>query len=361
MWRKTMVGVLILVLVLIVYLLLWPIPYEPIAWNPPNPPELTGTLAPNKKLAGASRMLAGIGKGPEDIAFDEKGNLYSGFEGGRIVTMPVDGSGYKVFANTNGRPLGMVFDKSGNLIVADAYKGLVSVAPNSEVTILATEAGGIPINFPDDLDIGPDGNIYFSDASIEFGYGKDFFDLLLHRGKGRLICYNPSTGKANVLLDGLQFANGVTVARDGSYLLVSESGAYCIRRLWLNGLRKGEWEIFKENLPGFPDNINMTDRGTVLVALPVLRLIQFDYAASRPFLRKIFYRIMLALSLFPSSGAPPNRYGLVVELDGNGKIIGSFHDPDGKVAYVTSAMERQGVLYLGSHLETSVAVVSLNN
>ncbi len=38
-----------------------------------------------------------------------------------------DGTQPRVFANTGGRPLGLIFDREGNLIVADAIKGLLSV------------------------------------------------------------------------------------------------------------------------------------------------------------------------------------------------------------------------------------------
>ncbi len=357
MRRKILVVIFILVLLPIVFLFMWPVPFEPVSWNPPDAPELAGSLTPNRALAGVNRLLKDFGKGPEDIAFDEKGNLYTGFEGGQIVTLPENGSSARVFANTNGRPSGMVFDKHGNLIVADAMKGLLSVARNGEAKVLATRAGGIPIHFADDLDIGPNGSIYLSDASI---YQDMVLDIVEHGGKGRLIRYNPSSKKAEVLLKGLQFANGVTVARDGSFVLVAETLAYRIRRFWLKGPRSGEVEIFANNLPGFPDNINLTARGTVLVALPSPRSKLLDDTASKPFTRKLLFRVAIASKIFPFLETPQERYGFVIELDGNGRIIRSFHDPDGKVAFVTSATERNGKLYLGSHIEPSIAVVSLN-
>jgi sugar lactone lactonase YvrE len=359
MRRKILIIILILVLLPIAYLLLWPVPIDPVSWTPPKAPELEGLLAPNHALVGADLILKDIGKGPEDIAFDEQGNLYSGFEGGMIVKLSADGNKAETYANTGGRPLGMVFDRNGNLIVADALKGLLSVDKKGDVTVFATEAGGIPINFADDLDIGPDGSVYFSDASVKFGYGKDMIDLLEHGGNGRLLRYNPLSNKTEVLLDGLQFANGVTVAKDGSFVLVSDMGAYRIHRLWLNGPRKGKVEIFIDNLPGFPDNINLTERGTVLVALPALRSKQMDDLASKPFLRKVIYRVLMAFALFSAPETPSDGYGLVVELDNNGSVLRSFHDPTGRVAFITSAMEREGFLYLGSPYKTYAAVASL--
>jgi sugar lactone lactonase YvrE len=248
----------------------------------------------------------------------------------------------------------MTFDATGNLIVADALAGLLSIAPDGTITTLATEADGAPINFADDLDIADDGTIYLSDASTKFGYGEDLPDIVEHAGNGRLIAYDPVSGSARVLLDGLQFANGVAVAADGSFVLVAETGAYRIRRLWLKGPKAGSAEVFIDNLPGFPDNINLSERGTVWVALPSPRAESLDAAGPRPFLRKVMMRL-------PKSMQPaPIRYGLVVEVSADGEVVRSLHDPSGDVAFVTSVMERGQELYLGSHLMGSIAVIELD-
>src|SRR6185295_12743000 len=100
----------------------------------------------------------------------------------------------------------------GNLIVADAFKGLLSISPDGQISVLTTEAGGMRFAFTDDVDIASDGKIYFSDASNKFGFGHHMEDVLEHAGRGRLLCYNPADGKTTVLMDGIQFANGVAVA-----------------------------------------------------------------------------------------------------------------------------------------------------
>ena len=65
---------------------------------------------------------------------------------------------------------------------------------------LATEADGVPFAFTDDLDIASDGRIYFSDASSKFHQPDYILDLLEARPHGRLLRYDPSTGKTEVLL-----------------------------------------------------------------------------------------------------------------------------------------------------------------
>jgi hypothetical protein len=67
----------------------------------------------------------------------------------------------------------------------------------------------------------------------------------------------------------------------------------------------------------------------------------------------------MAFALFSAPETPSDGYGLVVELDNNGSVLRSFHDPTGRVAFITSAMEREGFLYLGSPYKTYAAVASL--
>jgi len=205
------------------YLALWPVPIDPVAWEPPPAPELTGPLSPNNGLTATRRPMDGFGEGPEDIAFDAEGRLYTGFADGRVVWVSPKGGDPEVFANTGGRPLGMAFDAAGNLIVADASKGLLSIAPDGAITTLAAESGGVPFKFANDLDIADDGTIHLSDASTKFGYGQDVPDIVEHGGNGRLVAYDPASGAVRVVLDGLQFANGVAVAADGSFVLVAET------------------------------------------------------------------------------------------------------------------------------------------
>ena len=105
------------------------------------------------------------------MALDAAGRIYTSTREGRILRLRPDGSGAETYADTNGAPLGLHFDASGTLIVADAMRGLLRITPDRRVTVLATEADGTPIAYADDLDVARDGRIYFSDASTKAGDG----------------------------------------------------------------------------------------------------------------------------------------------------------------------------------------------
>jgi sugar lactone lactonase YvrE len=251
-----------------------------------------------------------------------------------------------------GRPLGLHFDAAGNLIVADAAKGLLSIAPDGAITVLATEAAGVPFGFTDDVDIGADGTIYFSDASAKFGYEDSIADVFEHRGNGRLLAYDPVKKTARVLLDGLYFANGVAVGPDQRFVLVAETGSYRIKRYWLAGAKAGTAEIFIDNLPGFPDGVSSNGSGIFWVAIFAPRNPAADVLAGSPFLRKVVWRLPDALR------PKPERYSFLLGLDLEGRVVANLQDPDGSYAPITSVEQHGAVLYLGSLTEPAIGRIA---
>ena len=132
---------------------------------------------------------------------------------------------------TEGRPLGLKFDLQGNLIVADAYEGLLSIDTTGEITILSIECDSLPFLLTDDLDISSDGIIYFSDASSVNNLANSRDDS--GEPNSRLLAYDPQKNMTSLLSDGLYFANGVALAPDESYVLVNEISLGRVHRYWL--------------------------------------------------------------------------------------------------------------------------------
>ena len=157
-----------------------------------------------------------------------------------MVRMLTDGSAVETFVQTGGRPLGMKFDAGGNLIVADAFRGLLSVSPERNVTVLADNVNGERMLFPNDIAIAADGIVWFSDASRRFDQHHWMLDFLEGRPTGRLLRYDPRTGRVEVVLDHLMFANGVALGPGDQYVLVNETLAARITRYWLKGPRAGQ-------------------------------------------------------------------------------------------------------------------------
>ena len=340
--KKILIGIAVILVILILIFLLKPAPIDAVAFTPPDAPELTGVLSPNNLLQEAELLALGKIVGPEEVAVDSRGHVFGGTEDGKIVHLLPDGS-LETLAETGGRALGMKFDENGNLIVCDAFKGLLSINPQGEIKTLATSADGVPINFADALDISSDGIIYFTDASSKYGLDDDLYGLLESKPYGRFLSYDPATGEVKVLLKDLYFANGVALSANEDFVLINETYRYRITRYWLKGPDAGTHEIFVDNLPGFPDNISASQKGTFWVALFTIR----NEAADK--LHPLPSRKNLLSKLPPAIWPKPNGYGLVLELDAQGNIIQSLHDPTGNhLKEITSAQEYGDYLYLGS-------------
>ena len=99
----------------------------------------------------------------------------------------------EVFAHIGGRPLGMQFDRDENLIVAVAGMGVYGVRPDGEVFKVTDETNRTwyklnddsRLRMADDLDIAPDGKIYFSDCTTRYEMTTNTLDILEARPNGR--------------------------------------------------------------------------------------------------------------------------------------------------------------------------------
>ncbi len=130
----------------------------------------------------------------------------------------------------------------------------------------------------DDLDIAPDGKVYFSEATIRYGFEEWVVDALEGRGNGRIIRYDPATGATRTIVRNLLFANGMCMAHDNKSVLFAETWGCRVSRYWLEGPKAGTTEIVIADLPGYPDNINRGSRGTYWVALAGTRTPTYDLA-----------------------------------------------------------------------------------
>lgn len=83
---------------------------------------------------------------------------------------------------------------------------------------------------------------------------------------GRVMKYNPRTGKVTVLLSGLSFPNGIALSKDSSFLVIAETGKVQLLRFWIRGPRAGTTEVFVQ-LARYPDNIKRNQEGEFWLAL----------------------------------------------------------------------------------------------
>lgn len=342
-------GITILLAALLLYLFLWPVPIEPVAWQAPVDAGLVDPFEANDRLRSARLVELGGRLGPEDVAGGPDGLIYTATSNGQILRFRQNGTGVEVFADVGGRPLGMEFDADGNLIVANAYAGLQRIQPDGNVAMLVDEFEGVHIDYANDVAIANDGTVFFSDASSKLGasqsggtYEASLMDILEHGGHGRVFRFDPASGEISIVVDGLNFANGVAISEDQSFLLINETGSYRILRYWLSGSGAGTREVLLENLPGFPDNLNNGLNGRFWVGLVAPRNALIDNLADKPLLRKMVQR----LPAFMRPEAQPSSHVIAISADGD--VLMNLQDTDARLPALTGVYESADALWLSN-------------
>ncbi len=341
------------------YLGFKPVPINPQAYTVAANPGYTGDHASNTKLAGLTILKMGAEVGPETVAIGPDGMIYSAGESGNIFRMKPDGSGQTTFAASGGRVLGMDFDSKGNLIAADAKRGLLSITPDGTVNVLTKDFGGALLLFTDAVVVAKSGKTYFTDASTQFGpvnWGStmeaSILDLMDGTPTGRVFEYDPDTQQSRLVAHGLSFANGITLSQDEATLFVNETGRF---RVWkiatvadqidiakLDNQKSAQASVLLGNLPGYPDNLTRGTDGKIWLGFAAQRTSDLDRMAGMPWLRKVVLRL-------PRAWWPiPKPYGHVMAFTEDGKVVADLQDPSGAYPETTGVTETKDRLYIQS-------------
>jgi ribose transport system permease protein len=321
--------------------------------------------AKNNKLSAAQGIGVGILDGPEDIILDDYDNLYCGSRHGDIIRFfPPDYTQYETFVHIGGHTLGLAFDKDGSLLVCASGMGVFRVSRDRVVQKVSDETNrslwsvvdDSRMRLADDLDIAPDGRIFFSEATIRYDHQTWMMEALEGRRNGRIICYDPRKNESRTVIPNLMFANGICMTHDGQSLLFAETFGCRISRYWFDGPKAGTVEPVIPDLPGLPDNINRASDGNFWCAMVGMRAPALDLALRMPgFRRRMIYRVAPDEWLFPQMNT-----GFVFKFDLQGRILDALWDLEGeKHPMITSIREHRGNLYLGGLLNNRIGKYKL--
>ncbi|XP_051214972.1 uncharacterized protein [Lolium perenne] len=331
-------------------------PIQPV----PSPPPPAARYTPSSLLHGLALEKLGEGRliqGPEDVYVDAAagGTVYTATRDGWLQRMHPNGS-WEQWRFVGGTGLlGIAPSADGSMLVCDAHKGLLRVEED-RVTILASTVEGSTIRFPEAAVEASDGTVYFSDATTRFGIDQWFLSYIESRRTGRLLKYNPRTGKTSVALDNLAFANGVALSRDETFVIVCESARYRCLKLWLKGDKTGQAETFVGDLPGSPDNIRRAPDGTFWIAIIKLRSPWLDLVNRWTLIKRVVAAFPPLLDRVKATA----KGAMVAQVSEDGEIIRLLDDSQGKVInFITSVTEFHGDLYFGSFSTNFVGKLSL--
>uniref|UniRef100_A0A7N0UMZ2 Strictosidine synthase conserved region domain-containing protein n=1 Tax=Kalanchoe fedtschenkoi TaxID=63787 RepID=A0A7N0UMZ2_KALFE len=355
------------------------------------------TIAPYREVMerwpGDNMSRLGDGKleftdqvfGPESLEFDNLGRgPYTGMADGRIVRWMGDDIGWQTFATVSpnwsdkvcgqgvnsttykqwkvekqcGRPLGLRFNQeTGDLYIADAYYGLLVVGPNGGLaTPLVTHIDGEPLLFANDLDVHKNGSIFFTDTSKRYNRVNHFLIMLEGESTGRLLRYDIATKTTHIVLSGLAFPNGVQLSKDQRFLLFTETTNCRLMKYWLEGPKAGEVDILT-NLPGFPDNVRLNDKGQFWVAIDCCRTKAQEVLANNPWIRSVYFRLPVRMS-YLARLMGMKMYTVISLISEEGEILEVLEDKQGAVMKLVSEVrEMKGKLWIGTVAHNHIATL----
>jgi gluconolactonase len=172
----------------------------------------------------AKLSVVGTGFGfTEGPAWDDAGFLYVSDETiNKIFRLYPDGKKEEVIAL--GDPDGNTFDRRHRLIdCASVLRAIIEVTPDGKYKILADHYDGKKLNSPNDVIVGPDGALYFTDPTLDLVAGEK--QEIPFQGVYRL----DDKGNVRLLTKDLTQPNGLAFSPDGKRFYVDDSEQRNIR------------------------------------------------------------------------------------------------------------------------------------
>jgi gluconolactonase len=165
-------------------------------------------IPPDTKLATLASGL-GFTEGP---VWDPAGFVYvSDEELNKIFRIYMDGRREELISL--GDPDGNTYDSQHYLLDCASYlRAIIRISPAGKIQVLADKFEGKRLNSPNDVVMGPDGAIYFTDPTLDLPAGQK--KELPYQGVYRL----DSKGRLTLLTSDLSQPNGLAFSPDGTRL-----------------------------------------------------------------------------------------------------------------------------------------------
>jgi gluconolactonase len=229
----------------------------------PLSPKFSELIASDSKLETVATGF-GFTEGP---MWDPAGFLYVSDETiNKIFRLYPNGKKEEVIAL--GDPDGNTFDRRHRLIdCASVLRAIIEVTPDGKYKVLADRYEGKRLNSPNDVIVGPDGALYFTDPTLDLVQGEK--QEIPFQGVYRL----DDAGNLRLLTRDLTQPNGLAFSPDGRKFYVDDSEQRNIRVYDVasdgslsNGRIFGDEPGGKHE--GVPDGIKVDEKGNLFVTGP---------------------------------------------------------------------------------------------
>ena len=216
-------------------------------------------------------IVSGV-RGPEGPAIDAQGRLHLvSAEDASIIRVSSEGDLSQI-ATTGGRPNGLLFNKNGEMFVADAKrKAILRIGSNGKAEVFVDEFAGTQFGGPNDLCFLPNGDLLFTDPIRRPQPDPAISPVYRVTPDGTVTAF----------ANDLAFPNGIAVSVDGTQVFVSESRAQRLVAFTIDesGQLLDQQLIRRFREPGNPDGMAVDVKGNILQTLPGIRAIAYVSAA----------------------------------------------------------------------------------
>jgi gluconolactonase len=165
-----------------------------------------------------------------------------------------------------GDPDGSTLDAQGHFVTtASVLRAIIQVDPNGQYKVLADKFEGKKFNSPNDIVVGPDGALYFTDPTLDLVKGEK--QELDFQGVFRL----GNDGSVRLLTKDLPTPNGLAFSPDGKRLYVNDTRRHEIRVYDVDArmeLQNGRLFGKEEGRGGSPDGMRVDVNGNVYCTGP---------------------------------------------------------------------------------------------
>src|SRR3954463_4187575 len=221
-------------------------------------------ISPDAKLETVATGF-GFTEGP---VWDPAGSLYVSDEETNKIFRVYLNDGHKEELISLGDPDGNTYDAQRRLIdCASVLRAIIAISKYGKYQVLADHFEGKKLNSPNDVIVGPDGALYFTDPTLDLVKGEK--QEIPFQGVYRL----DATGKLTLLTKYLTQPNGLAFSPDGKKFYVDDDEH---RNIWVYDVAKNgtlsNGRIFGEEPggkgDGVPDGIKVDTKGNLFVTGP---------------------------------------------------------------------------------------------
>ena len=230
--------------------------------------ELTVGTARLEKLYTGTRWAEG------PVWFSDARSLYfSDIPNDRMLRW-VESGEVTVFRAPARNSNGNTRDPQGRLVTCEhGSRSVTRTELDGSITVLADRYGGKRLNSPNDVVVGNDGSVWFTDPPYGIMSAYEGGRAESEQGGNHVYRVDPVTAAVARVVDDFDKPNGLALSPDEKFLYIADSGAshteggpHHVRRFSVSAGKLSGGGVFAVVEPGVPDGLRVDEAGNIWIS-----------------------------------------------------------------------------------------------